>query len=324
MTLQGIDVSNWQRGIDLTRVPCDFVIVKATQGAGYVNPDCARAVGQALGAGKCVGVYHYVSGGNATAEADHFADSVRGWLGRVLLAIDWESAQNSAWGNAGYLEAVVARVIGVAGVKPLIYASASVLGTVAPIASKYDCGLWVAQYANNNATGYQDKPWNEGAYDCAIRQYSSAGRLSGWDGNLDLDKFYGDRAAWAKYATAGKTAAPSKPAAPAVPQIAVDGIIGTATVRRWQQVMGTTVDGVISNQVKATYRPALVAVNYGQPRGASTLVKAVQRRLGVTADGLLGPATIRAMQRRFGVTADGILGPATARALQTRLNSNTF
>lgn len=30
MALNGIDISNWQAGIDLTRVPCDFVISKAT------------------------------------------------------------------------------------------------------------------------------------------------------------------------------------------------------------------------------------------------------------------------------------------------------
>lgn len=214
MSLNGIDVSNWQAGIDLTCVPCDFVIVKATQGTTYTSPDCARAVEQALAAGKCVGVYHYVSGGNANAEADYFVNSVRGWLGRVVLAIDWESAQNSAWNNAAYLDAVVSRVIGTTGVKPLIYASASVLGTVAPVASKYDCGLWVAQYANNNPTGYQDQPWNEGAYACAIRQYSSAGRLNGYAGNLDLDKFYGDATAWAKYAGATATAQPSAPADP--------------------------------------------------------------------------------------------------------------
>lgn len=326
MALDGIDVSNWQRGIDLTRVPCDFVIAKATQGTTYTNPDCARAVNQALGADKCAGVYHYVSGGNANAEADHFANAVRGWLGRVVLAIDWESEQNSAWNNGSYLDAIVARVINATGVRPLIYASKSVLGTVQPVAAKHGCGLWVAQYANNNATGYQATPWNEGAYTCVIRQYSSSGRLSGWDGNLDLDKFYGDKTAWAKYATAGKAtpAAPSKPAAPTVSKIAVDGIIGTATVKRWQQVMGTTVDGVISNQAKASYRPALVAVNYGLPRGASTLVKAVQRRLGVAVDGLLGHQTIKAMQRHLGVTADGILGANTAKALQTRLNTNTF
>lgn len=86
--------------------------------------------------------------------------------------------------------------------------------------------------------------------------------------------------------------------------LVVDGIFGPATVRQWQKVMGTPVDGVIS-------RP-------------STLVRAVQRVVRVTPDGILGPQTWRAIQRRLGVTADGIPGPVTIKALQRRLNTGRF
>lgn len=229
MALNGIDIASYQAGIDLDTVPLDFAIVKATQGTGYTNPDYARAISQVLGAGRLGGAYHYVSGGNAQAEADHFVDVVGGNVGRVLLAIDWEQGDNAAWGNTAYLDAVVARVIERTGVKPLIYCSQSVVASIAPIASARDCGLWVAQYADNNPTGYQEAPWNEGAYNCAIRQYSSAGRLNGWEGNLDLDKFYGDAAAWAAYATA--TATPTAPADPLAgktdEQLAAEVIAGT-------------------------------------------------------------------------------------------------
>lgn len=213
MTLQGIDCASWQAGIDLATVPMDFAIVKATQGTGYTNPDYARAIGQVLSVGRLGGAYHYVSGGNAVGEADHFIDVVSGNIGKIVLAVDWEQGDNAAWGNVSYLDAVVNRVIERTGVKPLIYCSQSVVASIASIASARDCGLWVAQYANMNATGYQDSPWNEGAYSCAIRQYSSAGRLNGWEGNLDLDKFYGDATAWAKYAGASGAPAPADPLA---------------------------------------------------------------------------------------------------------------
>ena len=30
MSLKGIDISNYQRGLDLAQIDCDFVIIKAT------------------------------------------------------------------------------------------------------------------------------------------------------------------------------------------------------------------------------------------------------------------------------------------------------
>lgn len=217
MVLNGIDISNWQQGIDLSKVPCDFVIAKATQGTGYVSPDCARQVEQARQTGKRFGVYHYVSGGNAVAEANYFVDNCANWIGKGLFCIDWESNENSAWGNEGYLEQVVAQVKARTGIPPIIYVQASRYAQVAAVANRQNCGLWIAQYANMNPTGYQRTPWNEGAYACVIRQYSSSGRLPGYGGNLDLNKFYGDGATYDKYVTgggSGSTVAPSQPSDP--------------------------------------------------------------------------------------------------------------
>lgn len=213
MTLNGIDISSYQSGIDLTVVPCDFVIIKATQGTGYVNPDCDRAYQQAKRAGKLRGTYHYVGGGNAVAEADYYVNNIKGYLKDGLLAIDWEAEQNGAWGNEAYLEQLVRRVIERTGIKPLIYSMASRYAQVAAVAKKLDCGLWIAEYADMNPTGYQAHPWREGAYACAIRQYTSTGRLNGWGGDLDLNLAYFDRDAWKRYANPNHNVPNRKPAA---------------------------------------------------------------------------------------------------------------
>lgn len=197
MAMQGIDISGWQAGIDLAKVPCDFVIAKATQGTSYVSDSCDSQVQQAISLGKPFGFYHYVGGDGAQAEADFFIDNCAGYFGKGIPCIDWESGENAAWGNTDYLKQLVQRVIDRTGVKPLIYASASSFPW--DVAQALDCGAWVAQYADNNATGYQDSPWNEGAYECAIRQYSSNGRLDGYSGSLDLDKAYMDADGWARY-----------------------------------------------------------------------------------------------------------------------------
>lgn len=218
--MNGIDISSWQNGINLDAVPYDFIIAKATQGKTYVSPDCARQVEQARARGKLFGVYHYIDGSGAIGEADFFIDNIENWVGEGMLCLDWESNQNSAWGNEDYLRQVAQRVIDRTGIPPVIYVQQSRMAQVKPIADALNCALWIAQYANMNATGYQDVPWNEGAYSCAIRQYSSCGRLSGYSGNLDLNKAYMDAAAWKKYAnpSGGASApspAPSKPSSSA-------------------------------------------------------------------------------------------------------------
>lgn len=206
MAMNGIDISNWQKGIDLAVVPCDFVIAKATQGTGYTSPDCVRQVEQAMSLGKKVGVYHYIGGQGAVSEMDFFIDSIKNWVGKVMIVLDWEQGENRAWGNLGYLEQCIARVKERTGIPPVVYASASVFPW--DLCRKHNCGAWVAQYADNNLTGYQDAPWNEGKYGCMMRQYSSHGRLPGYGGNLDLNKFYGDPAAWDKYANPNGAAQP--------------------------------------------------------------------------------------------------------------------
>lgn len=198
--MQGIDISGWQAGIDLSKVPCDFVIAKATQGVTFVSGSCDTQIQQAISLGKPFGFYHYVDGSGAQAEADFFVDHCSGYFGHGIPCIDWESAQNGAWGNTDYLRQLVQRVIYRTGVKPLIYASEGSFPW--DVAQALDCGAWVAQYADDAETGYQDAPWNEGAYACAIRQYSSHGRLDGWGGYLDLDKAYMDADGWKKFAGA--------------------------------------------------------------------------------------------------------------------------
>lgn len=102
----------------------------------------------------------------------------------------------------------------------------------------------------------------------------------------------------------------AKPSKKATTGLAVDGSLGPATIRRWQQVMGTTADGVISSP--------------------SNLIRAVQIRVGLkgkAVDGHLGPVTIKAIQRYLGTTPDGVISRPSSemvKALQRRLNSNRF
>lgn len=215
MSLNGIDISNWQAGINLDAVPADFVIVKATEGTHYISPDWTRQYRQAKNGNKLVGLYHFANGGNVPAEADFFLNTIgRDKIGECMLVLDWEKDNNPSFGANDYnwVKHWCDYVQSKTGVQPVIYVMQSAMNAV----KNAGYPLWVAQYANYTPTGYQSVPWNEGAYGCLMRQYSAAGRLPGYSANLDLNKFYGDRAAWNRQAgnkggsTQGTPSTPTK------------------------------------------------------------------------------------------------------------------
>ena len=228
MSMNGIDVSGWQAGINLAAVPCDFVIIKSTQGTSYVNKDCDRAYQQAKAAGKLLGVYHYFSGGDPYAEAEFFVKNVKGYVGEAILVLDWEGEQNSKFSQGpAVAKPFLDKVAELTGVRPLIYMSKSVCRQHdwSSVAAVY--GLWVAQYADNNSTGYKSNPWSDnkgyGAWGSpAIFQYSSHGCLSGYNGNLDINIAYMDANGWKSYAGA-KSGTVSKPAASTPQQTTPNG-----------------------------------------------------------------------------------------------------
>lgn len=220
-TMQGIDVSSWQSPTVTQTAQADFAIVKATQGTGYTSPYLYQQANGALASGKKLGLYHYAGGSSCTAEANFFVATIRPWLRRAVLVLDWESNQNSSWGDAAWSTCFVQRVKDATGVTPMVYVQASALWQVQG-ARAAGAGLWVAQYASMAATGYQSQPWNLGAAGEAMRQYTSNGWVTGYSGPLDLDIFLGSREQWDRYANPDSrptvqqpTPVPAKPAAPA-------------------------------------------------------------------------------------------------------------
>lgn len=96
--------------------------------------------------------------------------------------------------------------------------------------------------------------------------------------------------------------------------LAVDGWMGPATVSRLQQIFGTPVDGIISDQWiwYKDQNPGIVSAEWVQaPQYGSALVKALQQFSGATVDGVIGPETISALQVKFGTPVDGcVSGPS--------------
>lgn len=204
MGLNGIDISSWQDDLVVSNMgSCDFIIVKATGGAGYKNECFERHANDTLATGKLLGCYHYARDrgyeGSAEAEADHFINAFRPYIGKAIPFLDWEAdALNLgvAWAKA-WLDRVKAKT----GVTPGIYTSKSVCFAYdwSSVAKTYP--LWVAQYPNYEETGFLSEPWTDGwdfgAWDSPlIFQYTGTGRIPGYSGHLDLDLFYGSKVDW--------------------------------------------------------------------------------------------------------------------------------
>lgn len=212
--MNGIDVSSWQTGIDISQVDCDFVIMKATEGETYVNPDCDRVYQDCIKHDKLRGVYHYASGGNPESEAQFFLDNIENYINDSILILDYESyaSYNGSWWAERWLDYVYNHT----GVKPVIYMNLNTLNSYNwdSVRNK-DYGLWVAGYylGYEPFYGYNENapimgntyPWT----DCvALYQYTSSGYLNGWNGALDLNVFYGDKSAWNLYANSTGDVAP--------------------------------------------------------------------------------------------------------------------
>ena len=219
MALKGIDISKWQTGIDLSKVDCDFVIVKATEGIGYVDRKCDSFYQQAKRLGKKLGFYHFARPRNdAVREAQYFYNNTKNYFGEAIPILDWEAENKSdvAWAKRWLDE-----VYRLSGVKPLIYMSESVANAYnwSSVANA-DYGLWVAKYRDNNPD-YNYNMANAGTrprvkwwkFYC-MWQWTSTGRLNGYSGNLDCNVFYGDGTTWDKYAGKSGTTQPVKPTQP--------------------------------------------------------------------------------------------------------------
>ena len=117
-----------------------------------------------------------------------------------------------------------------------------------------------------------------------------------------------------------------------VGKVAVDKKWGPATTRASQKVLGTYIDGIVSNQSKRAkkYLPNVSTASWkfvNNPGKGSNMVRALQRLVGASVDGKCGPGTVAALQRflkskgYYSGAIDSKLGPGTVSGWQRYINS---
>ncbi|EDT26105.1 GH25 family lysozyme [Clostridium perfringens] len=183
---KGIDISNWQKGINLNQLKergYDVCYIKITEGKGYVDPCFEENYNKAIAAGMKVGVYHYWRG---TSSAIEQANNIVRTLGNkhidCKIAIDVEQTDGLSYGELNnsvlQLAEELERLIGA---EVCIYCNTNYARNVLDSRlGKYS--LWVAHYGVN-------KPGDNPIWDkWAGFQYSENG-TSNVNGSLDLDEF---------------------------------------------------------------------------------------------------------------------------------------
>jgi len=230
MSLKVIDISSHNSVDTAGRADAEGVIVKTTEGTGYVNPRADAQYQLAKSKGKLLGIYHYASGGDPIAEANYFYANSKNYFHEAIPFLDWESGTNAAWGNSNWCRQFVDQIHKLSGVWCGIYVQASAINQVANLVNT--CALWVAGYPDNRdswtvpAFNYNIKPWST----YTIWQFTSS------NGALDRNVAIVDKTGWGKIAnptgaTVSKPVAPAKPAAystagKTVDQLANDVIAG--------------------------------------------------------------------------------------------------
>lgn len=209
--MNGIDISHWQKGLDLSKIKCDFVIVKATEGVQYLDPCFHDFMRQAEALGKCMGFYHFARPelNDAKTEAKFFYANTTKYFNKAIPILDWESAGKA---NVAWAKEWLDEIYSLTGVRPVLYSSESVINQYDwSMVANSNYGLWVAKYRdreidlNYDMTCAGKNPVVKWWKFYCMWQWTSKGRLDGYAKDLDCDVFYGSREAWGKYAGAGKT-----------------------------------------------------------------------------------------------------------------------
>lgn len=234
--LTGIDISNWQKGFPIAAARPGFVVVKATEGTGYTDKSCDGFVQACIKAGIPFGYYHFANGSkNAAAQARYFRAQTKGYEGRGIPVLDYENAYGSAW-----IDEFVREYHAITGVFPWVYMNSDFVNNKG-YGSKWvkaNCGLWLAGYPQRLTTYPAGKecPYKHAGWTLACWQFTDRLYIGGM--SVDGDIFYGDTAAWGKYANPnGEPSGPvtediSKRSDWELARMALDGKFGNGADRR--------------------------------------------------------------------------------------------
>ena len=320
MAIKGIDVSEFQGTINWDKVKADgveFAILRVGFGMDTTSQDdkyIERNIEECERLNIPYGVYLFSYANTvekAKSEAEHTLRLIKGHNLKMGVWYDIEDNDTSGSVSKQTLTNIIntyCNTIKNAGYEVGIYANLNWLNNKIESSVQKKYPVWVAQY-------YKECQYKG---DYKIWQYASDGKVDGISGNVDMNYYYGELDSSIDKDTSSEKEEKHI--------IDVDGKWGTDTTKKAQEVFGTTVDRVVSNQ-RIEYKSKNLGLVESfewesNPTGYSELIKAIQKKVGTTQDGWIGPETIRKMQKYFGTVQDGYISNPSdvVRAFQRWLN----
>lgn len=205
MAYKGPDISSWQGDIDIKRLAeqVDFFIFRGYTGSSK-DKKVERNVQLAIEAGKPYGLYVYSYALNiakAIAEATDLVNLANSFSVKPkFLVIDMEDAdgykRKYGMPSNSQLEEICriqCDIFEKAGYYAIIYASSSWFrNQLVGLGNRYE--KWIAHWpvSGGKQTGNDTSSDLENANNLGIWQYTSEGRLDGYDGRLDMNYIYKD------------------------------------------------------------------------------------------------------------------------------------
>ena len=204
MAYKGPDISAWQGDIDIKALSSqvDFFIFRAYAGKSK-DSKVDRNVKLAIECGKPYGLYIYsyaLNTAQAKEEAQRMIDLANSYSVKpAFLCIDMEDADGykRKYGMpSNQLLKDICTVEGEtfenAGYYAMVYASSSWFNNQLKGLTRFD--KWVAHWpvSGGMQKGMATSPDGENANNCGIWQFTSDGRLNGYNGRLDMNYAYKD------------------------------------------------------------------------------------------------------------------------------------
>lgn len=207
--LRGIDISNWQKDLNVALVVArndiDFVIAKATEGLSYVDPSCDKHIQAAIKSGKKFGYYHFARNNDPAKEAEYFLRNTTGYLYKGIPVLDLEDMQIRNWKT--YVDTFCSKFHSMSNVWPMVYMSAGNIPFVRNCSIAKHCALWVAGYPTKS-THWDDFKYAKPPYtltpweNWTVWQFTSGGGIKGYEGkDVDLDFANLTKDGWDKIAS---------------------------------------------------------------------------------------------------------------------------